>query len=410
VTTATADAAVTLARARAPQIVILLAASAEATKELECLRQLRSEQPRARFVFIAQASSENLAIDALHAGAERYLRGPVDAAVLQRTVEALRDPDIVGGSASALVGGERFIGTSQASDALRTQLKRVAGCASNVLISGETGTGKELVAELIHANGPRASKPLVCLNTTAIPDALVESELFGHERGSFTGATMTQRGKLSAANGGTAFLDEIGDVSLAFQAKLLRAIESKTVHPLGSERAVPVDVRFIAATNQDLQKSANEGRFRWDLYYRLNVVRVDVPPLRERIGDIPLLVEHFIGQLNRDLGRSIRGLSQRSMDALRTYHWPGNIRELRNVIEALLVNLAPETAGIVDIPPLVLRQLTAAASSPGSERERILQTLAATNWNKTKAADRLNCSRMTLYRRLHQLDLKTRRD
>jgi DNA-binding NtrC family response regulator len=271
-----------------------------------------------------------------------------------------------------------------------------------VLILGETGTGKELAAELIHMNGERSRRPFVCVNAPAIPDALLENELFGHERGAFTGATTTQGGKLAAAHGGTVFLDEIGDVSLPIQAKLLRAIENKAFYRLGGTRNVQLDVRIIAATNGDLERATAEGRFRKDLYYRLNIVRVELPPLRDRMDDVPLLIGHYLLRLNRELGRSVQELSPRAMKTLCAYHWPGNVRELRNVIEALLVNLAPETTGIVDVPPEVMRQLAFAVGAPTSERERLLSVLAATNWNKSRAASQLRMSRMTLYRKMHQ--------
>jgi DNA-binding NtrC family response regulator len=398
--------AVDIAQTLSPDLIVVIAVDTEASAELQCLRRLRVACPDARVAFLATVSCEDLVIRALHAGAERYLRQPLDAEALRGELRALC-PDRIAqrDDSPPLVNGHWLIGRSQASANLRTYLARISPAASNVLISGETGTGKELVAELIHANGPRATKPFVCLNTTAIPESLVESELFGYERGAFTGASTAQQGKLCAAQGGTAFLDEIGDASLPVQAKLLRAIENKSIHPIGGIRSVKLDVRFIAATNQNLERAANEGRFRWDLYYRLNVIRIELPPLRDRPEDIPMLVGHYIRHFNRELGRSIRGLSPRAMEALCAYHWPGNIRELRNVIEALAVNLAPETEGIVDVPPVVMRQLAFAVGAPTSERERLLQALAATNWNKSRAASQLHCSRMTLYRkmRIHEL-------
>jgi DNA-binding NtrC family response regulator len=243
----------------------------------------------------------------------------------------------------------------------------------------------------------------------AIPEALVESELFGHERGAFTGAMTCRDGKLAAANGGTLFLDEVGDMSPAVQAKLLRAIESKSIYRVGGTQSMRLDVRIIAATNQDLERASNEGRFRSDLYYRLNVLRVRLPPLRERSEDIALLANHYLRQFSRSAERSVRGLSARALETLTAYHWPGNIRELRNVIEALMVNLAPETTGIVDIPSEVIRQLAFAVGAPTSERERLLQALTATKWNKSKAASQLHWSRMTLYRKMHEHEIELRR-
>lgn len=288
---------------------------------------------------------------------------------------------------------------------LRAYLARIAPSMSNVLVLGETGTGKELVAELIHANSKRASGPFVCLNAAAIPEALLENELFGHERGAFTGASTTQLGKLAAAHHGTVFFDEIGDVRPGIQAKLLRAIESKAVYRLGGTHPMEVDFRIVAATNTDLARAVQAGTFRKDLYYRLNVVRVDLPPLRERPEDVPLLIDYYLRHFNRELGRSVGRLSERAMSVLRHYEWPGNIRELRNVVEALLVNLAPETTGEVDVPPQVMRQLALAVSAPTSERERLLDALVSTNWNKSRAAVKMHCSRMTLYRKLQHYHL-----
>jgi len=384
-----------------PDVVVVVATDTAAQAELSCVRRLNQAATRPRCAFLAAASNEDLVIAALRAGAQQYVKAPWTAETIGSAIndlipagEARREPE------AELVGGERLIGESATMRDLRGRIQRAARTSSTVLILGETGTGKELVAELLHRNGPRAQRPFICINTAAIPDALLENELFGHERGAFTGATTTQTGTLTAANGGTVFLDEIADVSQPVQAKLLRAIENKTVHRLGGAQSVPFDARIVAATNGNLERLTAEGHFRQDLYYRLNVVRVEIPPLRERPDDIPLLIGYYLAKFNRELGRSVRALSSRAMDTLRGYRWPGNIRELRNVIEALLVNLAPETTGTVDVPPEVLRQLAGAVVAPVSERERLLEALTATNWNKSRAAKQLKCSRMTLYRKL----------
>jgi DNA-binding NtrC family response regulator len=393
-----------------PDVVVVGGTRPDPGDGLDCLAQLHGSFPYAGYVFLAADSSEDVVIRALHSGAQRYVKEPWTDEAVQGAVKA-----VLGALASpcapcpALAGADRLVGRSRAVRELREELARVSPAASNVLVTGETGTGKELVAELIHLNGARSRKPFVCLNTAAMPDTLLESELFGHERGAFTGAVTTEDGKLAAANGGTAFLDEIGDASLSIQAKLLRAIEGKSFHRLGSPRSVQIDVRIVAATNQDLERAVEEGRFRKDLYYRLNVVRVQLPPLRERPEDIPLLVAHYLRHFNRVLGRSVRGLAPAAMDTLGAYHWPGNVRELRNVVEALLVHLAPETTGVVDVPPAVMRQLAFAVGAPTSERERVLQALTATNWNKSKAATQLHWSRMTLYRKMQQHGVGLRR-
>jgi DNA-binding NtrC family response regulator len=391
---------------RRPDLVIVSARSADAADEIECLRLMGHAPCRPRLIFVAAEGSEELAIAAFRSGAHRYLRAPWTTTMLHAAVLELLPACGPADATAALRGGERMIGRSQAMRELRAYLARVAPTMSNVLVLGETGTGKELVAELIHENSGRASGPFVCLNTAAIPDALLENELFGHERGAFTGATTSQLGKLAAAHRGTVFFDEIGEVSAPIQAKLLRAIESKAVYRLGGTHRMDVNIRIVAATNTDLAHAVKLGTFRKDLYYRLNVVRIDLPPLRERPEDVPLLIDHFLRHFNREFGRSVGGLSPRAMEMLRNYEWPGNIRELKNVVEALLVNLAPETTGEVDVPPQVMRQLALALSAPMSERERLLDALVSTNWNKSRAAAKMRCSRMTLYRKLHYYRLE----
>ncbi|WP_447602838.1 sigma-54 interaction domain-containing protein [Nitrospira sp. Nam80] len=283
---------------------------------------------------------------------------------------------------------------------LRDYIHQVAGSDSNVLITGETGTGKELVAQLIHEHSGRRHKPFVCLNSTAVPEPLVESELFGYERGAFTGAHAAQEGKLAAANGGTAFFDEIGDTSPTVQAKLLRAIESRRIYRLGSTRSHDLDIRVLAATNQDLGTAMQEHRFRSDLYYRLNVIRIEIPPLRDRMEDVPGLVDHYIQRFNPTFHKHVSGLYPYAMDLLLSYHWPGNVRELRNVLEALFVNLPREADGMVELPAPVTRLLGRCMQPHATERTMVLRALTATNWNKTEAAKSLQWSRMTLYRKM----------
>jgi two-component system response regulator HydG/two-component system response regulator AtoC len=266
------------------------------------------------------------------------------------------------------------------------------------LITGETGTGKELVAELIHSNSPRRRNAFVCLNSTAIPDSLLESELFGYERGAFTGAVGTHRGKLALAHKGTLFFDEIGDISVSVQAKFLRAIEGKSVYRLGGENELAFDVRILSATNQDLDLAMRENRFRRDLYYRLNVIRIHVPPLRDRREDIPVLLEHYISQYNSSFGLRIEGFTVEALSQLISYDWPGNVRELKNVVEAIFANLPSRQVDTAGLPACVAKYLC--NPSKPAERDALLSALVATNWNKTRAADRLHWSRMTLYRKM----------
>jgi len=298
-----------------------------------------------------------------------------------------------------LEGGARLVGMSAPAHGVRTAIRRAAATDSNVLITGETGTGKELVAELIHRNSARAKQPMVCVNCAAIPDTLLESELFGYERGAFTGAVSAMPGKVEQAAGGTIFLDEIGDMSPHAQAKILRAIESREVHRLGGRRPVRLDVRVIAATNRDLDDLAMNDAFRKDLYFRLNAARVHIAPLRERRSDIPLLVRHYVREFNRTFRGGVRELEPEAMDRLITYDWPGNVRELRNVIESAFGARPAACITWMDLPEW-LRARMGEREVPPDEQERILSALAATNWNKSKAAEKLEWSRMTLYRKL----------
>jgi len=305
-----------------------------------------------------------------------------------------------------LFDGERLIGESPSMQDLRTYIRRLSSMDTNVLITGETGTGKELVAELIQKNSLRRQQALVCINCAAIPDSLFESEFFGYERGAFSGAQHSQPGKLELANGGTVFLDEIGDMSLYAQAKILRVIETKEFYRLGGTRPVRLNVRIIAATNQDLDPAVSAAKFRRDLYFRLNVARIHLCPLRERNADILSLSAHYIREFNRLFGQKVEGLAAQTLPVLLKHDWPGNVRELRNLFEAWFVNLAGPKLSLTDLPEPIRRQFTTVADLPLSERDRLLSTLSSTGWNKSKAARQLQWSRMTLYRRMakHKLN------
>jgi two-component system response regulator HydG len=293
---------------------------------------------------------------------------------------------------------------------LRDYIFKVAQSRAAVLISGETGTGKERVARAVHELSPRRGHPFVPVNCAALPETLVESELFGHQRGAFTGAIATVPGKIMEAEKGTLFLDEIGEMSQAAQAKLLRVLESGELQPLGAVRARTVDVRVVAATNQDLEGLVAVKSFRIDLFYRLNVARLVVPPLRERREDIPLLLNEIVSRLNARDGRRVGSPDPELMECLLAHDWPGNVRELSNLAEVIFIDPPEGPIGLRHLPPVFRSMFARYRTTMPAERERLLRVLAHTNWNKSEAAKTLNCSRMTIYRKLAKYHIATPSD
>lgn len=394
--------AVTAIDRHKPDLVIVDSGTDSDARVLASIGEIKGKSPTLPIFLIARKSTETLAIGALKAGVDDYFKIPFSA------------DDIIAGihrKMSFHVGREpsckkevcfsaKMVGSSRAMDDLKGLLERVSMVDSTVLITGETGTGKELAAGLIHANSARVQQSMVSVNCAALPDNLVESELFGYERGAFTGAVAMTRGRFEQAHGGTVFLDEISEMSPFAQAKILRVIEDKQVSHLGGSTPIPLDFRLIAATNQDPELLIEEGTFRDDLFYRLNVARVHMPSLREHRADIPLLVEHGIRRLNRKFCRSVKGLSAEAMDALMRYRWPGNVRELMNLLEATYINMPADRISFADLPPQYRRYLAASRQMPDDERARVLTALMETNWNKSTAAKKLNWSRMTLYRKM----------
>jgi len=347
-------------------------------------------------IVLALSESEARAIRALRFGAADYFHWPGEREALLDRVRQLVPP----ATQEADELSQALVGDSPAMHEVRRQVRRAAMTDCNVLLVGETGTGKELAASSVHGLSRRASRPLVSVNCAAIPDTLLESELFGYERGAFTGAVAAYDGKLQQAHGGTLFLDEVGDMSLVAQAKVLRVFESKPVYKLGGRTAMAPDVRFVAATNCDLAAATAERRFRSDLYFRLNVAQIHLPALRDRPGDIPVLVDHFVRDCNTRYRRQ-QELSRSALKHLVLYSWPGNVRELRNLIEATFVNSSSRWMSWSDFPYQFRNNVQGPLDeSDLGDRERLLSVLAETSWNKSKAADRLHWSRMTLYRKL----------
>lgn len=307
---------------------------------IELLRKIKEREPDQIVIIITAYASLETAVEALRAGAYDYVIKPiiheeikqiVRNALKQRALQ--RENLILKKELGRHYDFSHIIGESPAIKKIIEEVKKIANAKSNVLLLGETGTGKELIARAIHFSSNRAEKPFIPINCSAIPENLLESELFGHIRGAFTGAVSSKRGLFEEANGGTVFLDEIGDLPLSLQAKLLRVLEDQEIRPIGSNQSIKVDIRFISATNKDLLHLVREGKFREDLFYRLNVISIVLPPLRERGEDIELLTRYFIERYSREHGKEVKGIDENALRLLKKYHWPGNIRELQNVIE-----------------------------------------------------------------------------
>jgi DNA-binding NtrC family response regulator len=382
----------------------LLTPASGAADVLATISRIRAKYPRCPIVLVAGGLSTDTVLAAF--------RGGADDVVPLEPEDALRESlDRLGLRHTPAPKGEQqhsfAFGPSRAMQEVERDARRAAISSSTVLITGETGTGKELAARFIHEHSLRANGPLVSINCAAIPEALLESELFGHDKGAFTGAVRNQMGAFELARGGTVFLDEVGELALAGQVKLLRALESRSIRPLGAQRDRLVDVRVIAATNQNIESRVEQHLFRPDLYFRLNVVRLDLPPLRARREDLPYLVRYHLSQLCKQMSRPLVKLSPDLMERLFEYEWPGNIRELRNFLEGTLVHAAGDVVDVSDTPRFVRERLCSAAAAGSYERNKILDALNSVEWNKSKAATILRCSRMTLYRKMARYHIQS---
>jgi DNA-binding NtrC family response regulator len=379
------------------------------------LARLRELDPELPCVLLHSGAAPATAVAALRAGALCSLAKP-----LERETDALRSlvelalarrRSTPRSAAAPHATGHRIVGRSPVLLRCLDLVERVARSEASVLITGESGTGKELVARAIHDGGPRAPRAFIAVNCGAIPEALLESELFGHVRGAFTSAVAGRDGRFALADGGTLFLDEIGDMSPALQVKLLRVLQDGSFEPVGSSQMRRADVRVIAATHQDLQQRLADGRFREDLYYRLNVIPIEMPPLRERRSDVPLLVEHFLACIARATGKRLEGVTQAAMGQLCAHDWPGNVRELENLVERLVVLRDGGWIEVDDLPPAYRgRSAPARGEAPTLpeaglsfrtevarfETDLLLQALERTGWNKSRAAALLGLNRTTL--------------
>jgi two-component system, NtrC family, response regulator HydG len=389
---------------------------------LEVLARAKRELPDAEVVILTGHNTVKTAVTAMQAGATTYLTKPLDINELRTVADKVSQSQRLARSNIELekqlnerFGFEGVVGNSQAMHTVVARLRQIAPTSATVLITGESGTGKELVAKALHNNSPRRSKPFVPLNCAALSENILESELFGHVRGAFTGADRERKGWIEYANGGTLFLDEVGDIPATTQVKLLRVLESGEIVRVGTNEPIKVVVRLISATNRDLTEAIAAGTFRQDLFHRLKVVGVKLPPLRSRREDIPLLIDFFLKDFTASHGKAVRAITAAARKALMAYNWPGNVRELRNVIESMVVIDADGTLDVDDLP----EDIQAVAPAPAVdghaattaligrsldeiERYYIVETLKKTGGNREEAAKLLGIGERTLYRKIKE--------
>ena len=394
---------------------------------MQVLDHVVNNHPDTKCIILTGYGTIKNSVEAIKKGAFDYITKPISASEILVVVEKAikfssleRENLRLKQELKRQYDFSNIIGTSRAIRRIFDIITKVADTDGTVLISGESGTGKELIARAIHYNSSRAGKPMVVVNCGAIPEELLESELFGHEKGAFTGAHKTRIGRFEMANGGTFFLDEIGEMSPSLQVKLLRVLQDQCFERVGGTRTIHVDVRIIAATNKNLTEAVNKGKFREDLYYRLNVIPIKVPPLRQRRSDIPLLVDHFLKKFQKNKRKKIKGFSSEAMDAIISYSWPGNVRELENVVKRLTILCENEVVQLQDLPEHIYDRNEAQSSLEiirdkksidlseavkDYEKRLILEALEKSNWVKSKAARLLNINRTTLVEKMKRQKL-----
>jgi DNA-binding NtrC family response regulator len=382
---------------------------------VETMTKMKELDPETYFLILTGYGTVESAVQAMKIGAYDYLSKPINLDELELLIERIKEERVVHRELEVLrdelgedLGTESVIGQSTKIKEVLAMVSRVAKSSSTVLIQGESGTGKEVIAHLIHNAGSRKDRRFIAISCAALPETLLESELFGYERGAFTGAEKRRIGKFELANQGTLFLDEIGDLPLSTQVKLLRVLQERTFERLGSNIPIKVDVRVIAATNQDLKEKMAEKKFREDLYYRLNVITIECPPLRERKNDIKPLAEHFLKKYASSSRRNIQGFAKDAQDKLLRYRWPGNIRELENVVERSVVLCRGDVIQARDLP--LLAETGNAGSGHESlrelEKQHIKAVLESVNWNMTEASRRLGIHRNTLRMKLKEYGIE----
>jgi two-component system nitrogen regulation response regulator NtrX len=398
-----------------PDFILLDVLMPSGIDGIETLRRIKEKGSEAGVMMISGHGTIEMAVTAMELGALDFIEKPLSIdRILIRLNRALERKKLQEENIALKRERDeqfRIIGESPSMKELITKIQQVAPTKGRVLIMGENGTGKELVARAIHRNSNRSDKPFIQVNCAAIPDELIESELFGHEKGAFTSAVAATVGKFELANGGTILLDEIGDMSLLTQSKVLRVLEQQEFTKVGGNELIKVDVRVIAATNKDLNEEVKKGNFREDLFYRLNVIPIYVPPLRERVEDIPLLAEYFMKKFCRENGKREKRISQKAMELLKAYSWQGNVRELKNLIERLVIMVPSDSIEASDLPddfmglPKPISSMTLKEARNEFERKFIIQALKKNDWNITETATQLGIERTNLHRKMRQHDI-----
>ena len=382
---------------------------------LELLEKIKADYPETMVIIITAYGSIESAVKAMKIGASDYLLKPFRPEQLSLALEKIiqqknltEEYNYLKGCLEKMTRFDNIIGQSEAMKRVFELIPEIAESDASILLTGETGTGKELVAKAIHAKSRRSQKPFIAINCGAIPDSLLESELFGHQKGVFTGANHARKGFLEVVSGGTLFLDEIGDISPKMQIDLLRVLEDKTITPLGSRDAKTVDFRLISATRQNLEEETRAGRFREDFFYRINVIHIHIPPLRERKSDIPLLLRHFLKKYSQETAKRVDRVSADTLDLLKVYTWPGNVRELENAVERAVVLSRSRTLRTGDFDFLQSKPGISKRNPTLKEVENnyIAQVLEENNWNVTKASGILGINRVTLHKKMKRLGLK----
>ena len=424
-TASSGETALQRCKSEAVDLVLLDIMMENGIDGIETLKRLLDQHPHLNVVMMSAQQDIEIAVKTWELGAKHYITKPVSMDKIMSNIEPFLELSRLTKEneylKSQIPEDEEMVGESEVIVKLRAEIRQVAVSDLGVIISGENGTGKQLVADAIHKHSRRADKPFIPLNCAALPEELVESELFGHERGAFTGADSMRQGKFELADGGTLFLDEIGDMSLKAQAKVLRVLEYGEVDRLGSQQIRNVDVRIIAASSKNLSAEIENGMFRTDLYYRLRIVPIDVPPLRKRLDDIPILANYFTGRLQENMGITPKMFDSEVYTQFQSYHWPGNIRELKNIVERLLIMVDRDIilpSDVADVLPVGADQAHASGAAAtyqrntplstmvdAAESQCILAALSDNEWNIRQTADALEVERSNLYKKMNKYNI-----